>query len=77
MSEFWSTWLLHVKDFLWSEEKQDCGNAVFIFRFLVRDGFDEVKGEKAFVGRGGVWNAVGVAIADGFIKVVGMALLKA
>ena len=45
MSEFWSTWLLQVKDFLGIEEKQECGNAVFIFRLLVRDGFDEVKGE--------------------------------
>lgn len=66
MSAYSFTWLLQVKDFIGTEEKQDFENAAFIFRF-----FDEVKGVKAGEGvrkdLGVVAKAVGLTKEDGIV----------
>jgi len=72
VSTYSLAWLLQVKDFIGTEEKQDCEKAVFIFRFFVRDEVDEMTGVKEDEG---VRNDFGVvAKAVGFTKEVGIVL---
>ena len=72
MSTYSLAWLLQVKDFIGTEEKQDCENAVFIFRFFVRDEVDEMKGVKADEGVRKDFGVVPKAV--GLTKEVGIVL---
>lgn len=59
-------WLLQVKDFLGTEEKQKCGKVELTLRFLLRKLFDEVKGKKG-LGCEGVRNDVGFTKEEGMV----------
>jgi len=72
VSAYSFAWLLQVKEFLATEEKQDCENAAFILKFFVRDEVDEMKGVKADEGVRKDFGVVPKAV--GLTKEVGIVL---